>query len=286
MKHNIPKPRTSDHGAVRLEQLPERSGLDPGVVRVLVLYDIVQPQGGECGFRDLIGAREVARLLGEGLTLPEIVRSAESLGCAREGAQALTRLKLVCDESGRLARRIGAAVAELDGQLRLPLPYADNPSADEVFDAAEEAEQSGDLATAALLYRRCVSMDAHDPIAPFNLANVLRELGQRGQAKLFFQLALEIDPGFADAWYNLALLKEAAGDRDGARVCLERAIAADPDYADPVYNLAKLQFELGRFAEASRMWQRYLALDPDSEWSRRARSGLRLCQQQGQPSGG
>ena len=71
-----------------------------------------------------------------------------------------------------------------------------------------------------------------------------------------------------------------------ARVCLERAIAADPDYADPVYNLAKLQFELGRFAEASRMWQRYLALDPDSEWSRRARSGLRLCQQQGQPSGG
>ena len=53
-----------------------------------------------------------------------------------------------------------------------------------------------------------------------------------------------------------------------------------------MYNLAKLQFELGRFAEASRMWQRYLALDPDSEWSRRARSGLRLCQQQGQPSGG
>jgi tetratricopeptide (TPR) repeat protein len=282
----LPKPGTAGAGAVRLEQLPERSGLDPAVVRMLVLYDVVQPQDGECGFRDLIGAREVARLLEEGLSLVDIVRSAQTLGCAREGAHALTRLKLVCDESGRLARRIGAALAELDGQLRLPLPYADNPSVDEVFDAAEEAEQSGDLATAALLYRRCVSMDGNDPIAPFNLANVLRELGRRAQAKLFLELALDIDPEFADAWYNLALLKEAAGDPDGARVCLERAIAADPDYADPVYNLAKLHFELGRFAEASRMWQRYLALDPDSEWSRRARSGLRLCRQHGQPSGG
>jgi tetratricopeptide (TPR) repeat protein len=282
----LPAPGGTGAGALRLEQLPERSGLDPAVVRLLVLYDIVQPQEGECGFRDLIGAREVARLLGEGLTFPEIVRSAERLGCAREGAQALARLKLVCDESGRLARRFGDALAELDGQLRLPLPHADNPSVDEVFDAAEEAEQSGDLAAAASLYRRCVSMDARDPIAPFNLANVLRELGQRGPAKLFLQLALEIDPEFADAWYNLALLKEAAGDPDGARVCLERAIAADPGYADPVYNLAKLYFELGQFAEASRMWRRYLTLDPDSEWSRRARSGLRLCQQQGKPSGG
>jgi tetratricopeptide (TPR) repeat protein len=252
-----------------------------------VLYDIVQPCGAECSFRDLIAAREVARLLGEGLGLADVVRSAERLGHAGEGDdQPLARLKLVCDASGQLARRIGAAFAELDGQLRLALPHADNPSVDEVFDAAEEAEQAGDLATAATMYRRCVSMDQRDPIAPFNLANVLREQGQHGQARLFLELALAIDPEFADAWYNLALLNEAAGDKLGARSCFERAIAADPDYADPVYNLAKLQFEMGCFAEASRMWQRYLALDPDSEWSRRARSGLHLCQRHGQPGTG
>ena len=277
----VPAPPAAGAGAIRLEELPARTGLDPAVVRLLVLYDIVQPCGEDCSFRDLIAAREVARLLGERVGLAEIVRSAE-LGRSGEGADhhPLARLKLVCDPSGRLARRIGDAFAELDGQLRIPLPHADNPSVDEVFDAAEEAEQAGDLAAAAALYRRCVSLDPRDPIAPFNLANVLREQGQHGQAKLFFELALAIDPEFADAWYNLALMKEAAGDRQGARVCLERAIAADPEYADPVYNLAKLQFELGCFGEASRMWQRYLALDPDSEWSRRARSGLRLCQQQ------
>ena len=147
------------------------------------------------------------------------MRSAERLARAGQGGgdHPLARLKLVCDERGRLARRIGDAFAELDGQIRLSLPRADNPSVDEVFDAAEEAEQTGDLATAATLYRRCVSIDPHDPIAPFNLANVLREQGQPGAAKLFLQLALAIDPEFADAWYNLALLKEAAGDKQAAR---------------------------------------------------------------------
>src|SRR5690606_37242543 len=200
-------PLPAGAGAIRLEQLPEAAGLDPAVVRLLVLYDLVQPQGGECSFRDLIGAREIARLLREGLGCADSVRSAERLGRASEarGAPPLARLKLVCDDSGRLARRIGDRLAELDGQLRLSLPYADNPTVDEVFDAAEEAEQAGDLATAAELYRRCVSMDPRDPIAPFNLANVLREQGERGQARLFLELALEIDPAFADAWYNLAL---------------------------------------------------------------------------------
>jgi Tetratricopeptide repeat len=283
----LPGPPAAGAGAICLDELPARTGLDPAVVRLLVLYDVVQPCGDECSFGDLIAAREVARLLGEGLALADILRSAERLGRSGEDdGHPLARLKLVCDASGRLARRIGDAFAELDGQLRLALPYADNPSVDELFDAAEEAEQAGDLASAATLYRCCVSMDQRDPIAPFNLANVLREQGQDGQARLFLELALAIDPEFADAWYNLALLKAAAGDKQDARRCLERAIAADPDYADPVYNLAKLQFELGCFAEASRLWQRYLALDPDSEWSRRARSGLRLCQQHGRPRTG
>ena len=210
-------PLAADAGAIRLDELPARTGLEPRVVRLLVLFDIIQPCGAECSFRDLIGAREAARLLGEGLALADIVRGTERLGRAGEDSDAhpLARLKLACDDSGRLARRIGDAFAELDGQLRLALPYADNPSVDELFDAADEAEQAGDLATAAMLYRRCVSMDQRDPIAPFNLANVLREQGQRAAAKLFFELALAIDPEFADAWYNLALLEEAAGDKDG-----------------------------------------------------------------------
>ena len=57
-----------------------------------------------------------------------------------------------------------------------------------------------------------------------------------------------------------------------------KAVAADAEYADPVYNLAHWHFEDGDFAAAARWWQKYLALDPDSEWSRKARQGLLLCQ--------
>jgi len=248
---------------------------------------VIQPQDGACSFRDLVAAREVVRLTGAGFGLAEIIASAVDLGGGRGAGDdhPLARLKLVCDEQGLLARRIGDRFAELDGQMRLPLVNPGNPSVDEVFEAAEEAEQQGDLARAEALYRRCTSLDRRDPIAPFNLANVLREQGRRTEAKSYLHAAITIDPTFADGWYNLALLLEAEGRRDLARDHLERASAADPDYADPLFCLAKLRFEAGDLAAAAQLWQRYLKLDPDSEWSRLARKGLTLCRRAGEQTG-
>ena len=281
--HLVP-PEAPGGAALRLDELPEKVGLDPDAIRLLLLFDVIQPHHGVLGFRDLVAAREVARLLKDGLRLVEIIRGAAEAG-GSGGDHPLARLKLVCDDSGNLARRIDDRFAELDGQLRLPLPNPGNPSADELFEGAEDAEQAGDLAQAAALYRRCVDLDKRDPIAPFNLANVLREQGRPGEAKSYLQLAIGIDPTFADAWYNLALLLDAEGQKALARACLERASAADPDYADPLFRLAQLHFEAGELAEASRLWRRYLILDPDSEWSRRARHGLALCRRGGQEAG-
>jgi len=276
--HLVP-PAAPVGGALRLDELPEKVGLVQDAIRLLLLFDVIQPYEGVLGFRDLVAAREVGRLLKEGLRLTEIIQGAAEVGGRRCGGDdhPLARLKLVCDDSGNLARRIDDRFAELDGQLRLPLPNPGNPSADELFEDAEDAEQAGDLATAEALYRRCVALDKRDPIAPFNLANVLRERGRPGEAKSYLQLTIAVDPTFADAWYNLALLVDAEGQKALARTYLERASAADPDYADPLYNLAQLHFEAGELAEASRLWRRYLILDPDSEWSRRARNGLALC---------
>jgi tetratricopeptide (TPR) repeat protein len=269
-------PLPSPASAILLEDLPAQAGLSGDVVRLLVLFDVLQPVDDRCSFRDLVAAREVARLLRERLRLADILEGSGRLA-HRDGVdQPLTRLKLVGD-GGRLARRIGDCIAELDGQLRLALADPASPTADELFEAAEEAEQAGDLAAAESSYRRCIDADRTDPIALFNLANVLRERGSRGEAKLILQQALELDPGFAEAWYNLAGLLHAGGQRHAARRCLERAIAADPDYADPLYNLAQLRFEAGDLERAADLWRRYLRLDPDSEWSRRARHGLALC---------
>lgn len=271
-------------GAVALDALADKAGISRETVRLLALFDLIDPQDGQCSFRDLVSAREVARLQGEGLDLAAIVTTAAQV--ARQGppgqAHPLTRLKLVGDGRGQVARWLGGTLGELDGQMRLPLPATDNPSVDELFETAEEAEQAGDLQSAEALYRRCIALDRSDPIAPFNLANVLCAQGRSGQAKLHLQLALSIDPALAEAWNNLALVQDSEGDKAAARENFRRAIEADAEYADPLYNLARLEFEACAYTRAGDLWQRYLALDPNSEWSRKARHGLALCRRQAQ----
>ena len=136
--------------------------------------------------------------------------------------------------------------------MRLPLPRTDNPSADELFENAEEAEQEGDLAAAEALYRRCVALDRSDPIALFNLANVLCAQGRGAPPSSTCSSPPRSTGGLAEAWYNLALLLDADGDKAAARQSFERAIEADPYYADPLYNLAHLEFEAGAFASGPR----------------------------------
>ena len=281
-----PAPKTT--GVVHLDHLPSKTGLDVETLRLLILFDIIRPQENQCGFRDLVAAREVARLLGEGIGLGDIIEGAKRIADnrpQRSGGpfhqdQPLARLRLVSDQYGQIVHQIGSALADLDGQLRLPLPDADNPAIDELFEAAEEAEWLGELPVATKLYQRCMRLDRKDPIAPFNLANVLRESDDIDGAVFHLRIALGLDPHFADAWYNLALIMDSKGEKAAAMEGFERAVDADPSYADPIYNLAQLHFDEENFEDAAALWSRYLDLDPDSEWSRRARYGIALCRRQ------
>jgi hypothetical protein len=272
-------PVAAEPAALPLAELPAKVRLDPAIVRLLVLFDLIEPQEGAVGFRDLVTVREIARLLHEGVALADILESIGELGRRPEpAAHPLARHKIVSDASGHLLLRLGEGLAELDGQMRLPLPDAGNPSADLLFEAAEEAEERGDWTRAEGLYRRFVAIERADPIAPFNLANVLSEQGRVGEAKCFLQLALAIDPAFAEAWYNLACALEKEGKSELARCYLRRAIDADPFYSDPMYNLAHGYFKAGDYANAREWWRHYLDLDSDSPWGRKAQQGLKLCQ--------
>jgi tetratricopeptide (TPR) repeat protein len=272
--------RTSaEPAAVTLEELTRRARLAPEIVRLLTLFDLIETDGDRCSFRALVTAREVARLLDEGLALTSILESVGLIGVRGDtpGDHPLARHKLICDPDGKVAVRFAGGFAELDGQMRLPLPQAGNLTVDSLFEAAEEAEESKDWATAEHFYRRCTQIDRDDPIAPFNLANVLREQGRTSEAKCHLHQALAIDPNFAEAWYNLAGVVDGEGKREVARSYLLRAVAADPWYGDPMYNLAYWHFVAGRFDEAGAWWRRYLDLDPDSAWAAKARKGLLLC---------
>ena len=159
-------------GAMRFDELAVRARLDPQVVRLLVLFDLIEAEGDNCGFRDLVAAREVGRLLDDGVALADIIEGTARLHRRTSEAPGhlLARHKLASDAEGRLVMRLGNAVAELGGQFRLDLPDAGNSNVDALFELAEKAEQAGDLVQAEQLYRRCIDLDRRDPITPFNLA--------------------------------------------------------------------------------------------------------------------
>lgn len=272
-------PGEAEPGSFSADDIARTSGLSSDLLRILALLDIVELDGGRGGFQAMSAARQAARLLASGSSPAELIAALRAL----RQRDALARHHFDFDEDRRLVRRLGDGVAEADGQLRLVLPDAGNPGADELIAAAEEAEAAGDWTAAEALYRRCLKLDEHDPTAPFNLANVLREQGRLREAMLYCRMALAREPGFAEAWYNLGDLAEAAGDPDLARRSLQRALQCDAGFADAAFNLARLNYAAGAFDDAAAQWQRYLELDPDSAWARKARHGIALCRQHLRP---
>lgn len=262
-----------------LQTLIDKTGLNIETIRLLGLFDVIALREETVGFRDLVAAKEVARLLAEGIPMADLLASVDTLRRRSGPGEDLARVHLARTDDGEIGLRLGEAVAELDGQMRLPLSRGDNPSVDALFEAASEAEEVGAWGAAERLYRRCLTLDRSDPIAAFNLANVLREQGRPQAARFYFKLALALDPGFAEAWYNLADLAEQAGLEAEARACLGRALGLDPDYADALYNLAQLEYRREAYGRALACWERYLSLDDASDWSHTAREGVALCRQ-------
>ena len=142
-----------------LEDLARASGLDPDTLQLLVLLEIIEGEDGRFAFASLGIARSAARLRSEGAPLEAIC---SGLLAAAHG-QRQTAAALVRRADGTIGVREGEQVADLSGQLRLPLPEPDSPSTDDLFEAAELAEEGGDLARAEQLYRRCVDRDRTDP---------------------------------------------------------------------------------------------------------------------------
>ena len=272
-----PKPDQRTFGA---DDIVSRSGIALENLRLLILFDIIEPsdQGG-FGLRDLLLAKSVRKLLTDGLTIAEVVRD---LAGERRSLDCLPP-NLFGDEAGRVAVRLGAAVSEIGGQLRLPLPTGDDRSIDALFEEAETAEHLGAWPEAERLYRRCIERDRKDPMAAFNLGNMLCRLQREREGRLWLQHAIALDPAFAEAWYNLGLIAKAAGDRQEACRHFEQAIVADSAFADAMFNLAALRFAGGEHAAAEVLWRRYLEYDAQGTWANKARSGLALCRQLSSP---
>jgi tetratricopeptide (TPR) repeat protein len=233
----------------------------------------------ELVFRDLASARQIAKLLADGVRLSDIVRGVNAIRrWLPEVGLSNVRLRpgpgnaLEVEQPGGRTDKHGQFLFAVDGSEQSP---------DDLFAQAQSAEQSGDIVEAERLYRLLIESAPADASAPFNLGNMLRAKGRIVEAEAAFRLATRTDPTFAQAWYNLGDLLDDQGRTDAAIECLRKALQTAPDYADAMFNLALLLQRTNHYAEARDYWRRYLASDSRSDWATRARRSLKYCEMQG-----
>ena len=256
--------------AAEIERL---SGLTPRLLSCLALFDVLEPVDDRYAYRDLVAAREAGRLLARGIELHQILEAAAAL---RRRGHDLAETRLTLGPSGELVRELSGQLAELSGQLTMPLDRGAR-SVDELVAAAESAEETGDLAIAESLYTTALRADAKDPVLPFNLGNIFAARGQPVEAKIAWQIAVAREPAFAEAWYNLAMAAEDEEQIDLAIAQYRRAVRAQSDYGDAHFNLALLLTKLDRCAEALPLWDRFLELEASSRQARTAKRAAALC---------
>lgn len=167
--------------------------------------------------------------------------------------------------------------------------------AQEVFDAAVQAEEAGDFDRAILLYEQSSLLAPQHPLPLLRLAILLSELGQwervirvghqvtkrqprssqgycviaRGYAELgrwkmaerFYRrsLAIKQDPWI---WLLLGWALDRLKRHDEAEECLRKALEVDPDYDEAHYNLGYSYRKDGKFPLAEKHLKRAIEIDP------------------------
>jgi tetratricopeptide (TPR) repeat protein len=228
------------------DQIARLAGLNVSQVRTLALFDVLAPVESGFSYTDLVVARAVGRLFAVGATFPKIIGAALAL---EQRGMSLSGVRLAEAPWGELVQVLEGAFAQVDGQLLFPFEGSDI-DADEAFARAETYEREGDLDSARRFYELAARLDRDDAVIPFNLGNVLDELGRLQEAEYAYLRALARDPKLADAWFNLGVLRQKMGREEEALSSYERAYAVEPAYADALHNAALLLIHGRRFSAA------------------------------------
>jgi tetratricopeptide (TPR) repeat protein len=268
----------SAHKTYSAEQIATLGKVSIDVVHELAQFGLLDERGGRFGFRDLASARQIAKLLANGVRLSEITRAVSQIrkwlpevGLANVRLHPGPQYNLEVEQPG--------GRTDQHGQFVLAVGQSQN-NPDDLFAQAQSAEEAGDIAGAERLYRILMKSDPTDAAAPFNLGNLLRASARNVEAEAALRAATRADRTFADAWYNLSDLLDEQGRVEAAIDCLRTALRIAPDYVDAMFNLALLLQRTSRYADAADYWRRYLANDCQSEWAARARRSLKFCEMQ------
>ena len=139
------------HKTYSVDQIAALSRLSGDMIRELTQFDLLDERSGRFGFRDLASARQIAKLLADGVRLSEIVRAVSQIrkwlpdvGLASVRLHAGSHHSLEVEQPG--------GRTDQHGQFVLAVDRSQNP--DDLFEQAQSAEEVGDVpeARAALSY--------------------------------------------------------------------------------------------------------------------------------------
>src|SRR6516165_10213453 len=205
----------SVHKTYSTEQIAALSKVSSAMIQELAQLGLLDERGGHFGFRDLASARQIAKLLADGVRLSEIIPAVSQIrkwlpdvGLANVRFRAGANYNLEIEQSEGRTNQRGQFVLAVDASQHNP---------EDMFEQAQSAEEAGDIA----------------------------------EAEAALRVATRTDPTFADAWYNLSDLLDEQGRVEAAIECLRTALRVAPDYADAMFNLALLLQRTNQYVEAA-----------------------------------
>lgn len=261
----------------------------------LLPADSMENGAARFGFRQLSTARQIARLVEQGIRATTLARhfrrlqqhspgsTLDDYSISQSGDQVLFRRNgETIDQSGQ--RHLDFDIAEGQEDDLYPLPVVSFPetgtSRQEIPDRetllaiAALHEDAGEIREAIEALRLALLAGGPDAQTCFLLGELLYLSGEPGAARERYAMALELEPQLLEVRNSLGVLFFETGETEMAIATLQGALGQREDYPDTHYHLAMALEVAGRTEEAMAHWRRFLELAPASPWSDTARHRL------------
>ncbi len=173
---------------------------------------------------------------------PAATRLYQPLGLAYRGAGSLDQARAVMGEVG------DRDVAFLDPVMDRVRELSRSPQFYQ--EAALDAADQGDLATARALLVQALTLAPNDPLIVTNYGEVLAREGLLAEAREAFLKLIELQPNEPDAWFYLAQTEELMGRLDAATVAYQRLLELAPGDLRGSEGLAFVALANGDFDQA------------------------------------
>ncbi|MCY3971451.1 MAG: tetratricopeptide repeat protein [Acidobacteria bacterium] len=125
-----------------------------------------------------------------------------------------------------------------------------------------EAMEAGDPRTALQAFGAALEASPNDPLALFNMAMAMVELGNKAAAADLMRQAIAADEDFRDPHYNLALVLAEEGNLEAAERHFRRAAEIDPVDLEARVKRADVLTRLARTDQAIELLKEVLETDP------------------------